>query len=122
MQPHVRQGLTVSQRFDTFLNNIRLTTGQIEAGAERREKVVETLNSHYWGSNSKTANSLYVGSWGKRTRVRPPRDVDVLFKLPYETYERFSKRTGNIQSQLLQEVKRVLGENFVRPRSKAMVL
>jgi hypothetical protein len=85
----------VSERFSTFLSNITLT-----------------LNAAYWSSSSKTNNSKYIGSWGKRTRVRPPRDVDVLFTLPSDTYERFQKRTGNRQSQLLQEVKGVLAKQF----------
>jgi hypothetical protein len=70
------------------------------------------LNTKYWSSNSETDNSFYVGSWGKYTRVRPPRDVDVLFKLPKSVYDRFQLRAGNKQSQLLQEVKDVLKASF----------
>jgi hypothetical protein len=48
------------------------------------------------------------GSYAKGTRVRPPRDIDFLFQLPVEVYTRFENRSGNRQSQLLQEVKDVL--------------
>ncbi|MCF2872960.1 hypothetical protein L0664_17985 [Octadecabacter sp. G9-8] len=104
--------MTVQSRFKTFISNIALTSIQKTAGAERRDKVVQALNEHYWGSSSKTAHSKYVGSWGKFTRVRPPRDVDVLFTLPISVYNRFELRTGNKQSQLLQEVKTVLTNTF----------
>lgn len=97
--------MSVKQRFDAFLGNIQLTQTQVNAGIERREKVVKVLNAHYWNSTSKSLNSKYVGSWGKLTRVRPPRDVDILFKLPASVHERFAQRAGNKQSQLLQEVK-----------------
>jgi hypothetical protein len=112
---HYRFGvhyLSVSARFDKFLSNITLTQAQLDAGAERKASVVRALNSHYWGVSSDSSNSKYVGSWGKFTRVRPPRDVDVLFSLPKSVYDRFQLRTGNRQSQLLQEVKNVLAASF----------
>src|SRR5204863_93608 len=45
-------------------------------------------------------------------RVRPPRDIDVLFALPYAVYHRYEGKTGNKQSQLLQEVKNVLAQCY----------
>lgn len=104
--------MTVSNRFNTFLNNITLTDTQKAAGAARRGAVVKALNAFYWNSSSETDNSIYIGSWGKLTRIRPPRDVDVLFKLPKSVYDRFQLRSGNKQSQLLQEVKGVLLAKF----------
>jgi hypothetical protein len=104
--------LSVSKRFDTFLENIRLTDDQKINGASRRESVVRVLNNHYWGSNNGTSNSVYVGSWAKLTRIRPPRDVDVLFNLPKHVYDRFELRAGNKQSQLLQEVRAVLSKVY----------
>jgi len=106
--------MSVSDRFTTFLSNISLTVDQKTRGAERKDAVVKALNAHYWGSTSNTANSTYVGSWGKFTRMRPPRDVDVLFTLPASVYNRFQLRSGNKQSQLLQEVKNVLSNTFDR--------
>ncbi|MFZ5751357.1 MAG: SMODS domain-containing nucleotidyltransferase [Pseudomonadota bacterium] len=104
--------MSVGSRFDAFLGNISLTDPQKTAGAERRASVIKALNSHYWGSSSDTENSKYVGSWGKFTRIRPPRDVDVLFQLPVSVYEKYQNRAGNKQSQLLQEVKGVLAAKF----------
>ncbi|WP_431299931.1 SMODS domain-containing nucleotidyltransferase [Tabrizicola sp. BL-A-41-H6] len=104
--------MSVSGRFDAFISNISQTDAQKTAGAGRRASVIRALNSHYWGSSSETANSKYVGSWGKFTRIRPPRDVDVLFELPKSTYDKFQSRSGNKQSQLLQEVKGILATSF----------
>ena len=102
----------VTARFETFLSNITLTDAQRTAGGERREAVIGPLNRHYYASSSKTSNSVFIGSWAKRTRIRPPRDVDVLFALPKEVYDRYQGRTGNRQSQIIQEVKGVLAAAY----------
>lgn len=104
--------LSVSERFTQFLDNITLTVAQIDDGKTKRGSVCKVLNAKYWYSNSETDNSLYVGSWGKYTRIRPPRDLDVLFRLPKSVYDRFQQRIGNKQSQLLQEVKDALKASF----------
>jgi hypothetical protein len=44
--------------------------------------------------------------------VRPPRDIDVLFVLPFAVYERFNTYVGNKQSAILQEVKGVLQKTY----------
>jgi len=104
--------MSVSKRFSTFLENIKLTDTQKSNGAARRESVIRVLNKRYWNSESGTSNSSFVGSWGKHTRIRPPRDVDVLFELPRSVYDRFQQRSGNKQSQLLQEIKAELTSSF----------
>jgi hypothetical protein len=104
--------ISVSKRFEQLLDNIALTTSQTADGTTKRGSVCKVLNFKYWSSNSETDNSFYIGSWGKYTRIRPPRDVDVLFKLPKSVYDRFQLRSGNKQSQLLQEVKDALKASF----------
>lgn len=102
----------VSERFSTFHDNILLSQKQLDDGAARRQSVVRALNAHYRGTTSETDNSMFVGSRGKFTSIRPPRDVDVLYILPDHVYDRFQQRVGNRQSQLLQEVKNVLQQAF----------
>jgi hypothetical protein len=108
--------VSVADRFTQFLNNLALTEDQKNAGWARKESVIEKVNSKYWNSSSGNANSKYVGSWGKATRIRPPRDVDVLFELPSSVYERFQHRTGNKQSQLLQEIRDHLNDQYPNTR------
>ena len=100
--------MSVSARFNKFLENLRLTDDQVTKGTARREAVVGTLNPSYWNSSNTTAHSRFVGSWAKHTRIRPPRDVDIIYELPKEVYDRFNSRTGNKQSQILQEVRSIL--------------
>jgi hypothetical protein len=109
---NVGQPMVVAQRFEAFLSDITLTPAQRTDGETKHKNVRSCLNAHYYGTNSETANSRLVGSWGKATRVRPPRDIDVLFELPVAVYHRYEARGGNKQSQLLQEVKDVLLNRF----------
>jgi Second Messenger Oligonucleotide or Dinucleotide Synthetase domain len=98
----------VRRRFSRFLDNLTITPGQREDAQTKQAGIRACLNRHYWGISSETLNALLIGSWGKGTQVRPPRDVDILFLLPASVYYRFQRRDGNRQSQLLQEVKDVL--------------
>ncbi|HKT20956.1 MAG TPA: hypothetical protein VJR47_23105 [Stellaceae bacterium] len=98
----------VRKRFTQFLVNLTLTDQQLEAGKMSQAKVRASLNRHYWGLSSETANSLLIGSWAKHTRIRPPRDIDILFLLPNSIFWNYEMRVGNRQSQLLSEVKDAL--------------
>ena len=102
----------VVSRFSRFLSNIQLTAGQQSDGYIKKNGVIGCLNRAYYGSSSGSDNSFFVGSWGKNTAIRPPRDVDVYFTLPAEVYYRFNAYTSNKQSALLQEVKTILQRSF----------
>jgi hypothetical protein len=104
--------MNVSARFSGFLSNIAMTELQVEDGITKHTGVRSCLNSYYWNVNSGYSNSMLVGAWGKATPVRPVRDIDILFALPYSVYERYEQVSGNKQSQLLQEVKSVLTATY----------
>src|SRR5213595_2656276 len=97
------QHMEVSTRFSTLLDNLRLTDAQRTDGKTKQEGVRYALNRHYYDSYSSTDNSFLAGSWGKGTEIRPPRDIDVMFVLPFSVYDRYQQVQGNKQSQLLQE-------------------
>lgn len=108
----VANKMEVSTRFNQLLANIMLTQAQIDDGQTKHSGVRSCLNWHYYNSSSSYNNSMLVGSWGKSTQIRPPRDIDILFTLPYSVYQRYEQVTGNKQSQLLQEVKRILSATY----------
>lgn len=107
-----RDGISVGSRFNQLLENLRLTQDQQNDGMTKHSGVRCCLNWNYYSTSSGSTNSLLVGSWGKSTEIRPPRDIDVMFILPKEVYDRFETRPGNKQSQLLQEVKIVLAKTY----------
>lgn len=94
--------------FEKLLRNVQLDAAAYTDASGKHQRVRRCLNRWYYDTESGSANSFLVGSYGKDTEIAPPSDVDILFELPWEVHERFSRRTGNIQSQLLQEVKGVL--------------
>jgi hypothetical protein len=102
----------VRQRFQALLENLKITADQAEDGETKHKRIVAALNSTYWGRRDDTANRMLIGSWGKATRVRPPRDIDLLFIPPLDVYHRFNQRTGNKQSQLLQDVAAALRQSY----------
>jgi Second Messenger Oligonucleotide or Dinucleotide Synthetase domain len=106
--------MSVAARFTGFLSNISLTDSQVSNGNSARQSVVRVLNRHYYDLDCGLSHSQFIGSWSKHTRVRPPRDVDIQFILPYSVRTRFDQRSGNQQSQLLQEVRGILLRHFTQ--------
>lgn len=99
--------------FKTFLENIVLTERQEEDARIKYSGVCETLHNVYYPDTTYNGSTkLLFGSYGKHTHIRPPRDVDVLFRIPPEEFERIDGLSGNKQSQLLQEVRAVLQASY----------
>ncbi|MCW0984041.1 MULTISPECIES: SMODS domain-containing nucleotidyltransferase [Rhizobium] len=109
----------MTQRFAQFIDNLVITDAQLQDGLTKQAGVRDCLNRYFWGYSSETDNSLLIGSWGKQTRVRPSRDVDMIFLLPSSVFHRFQARTGNRQSQLLQEVKNALAFTYFQTAMRA---
>ncbi|MGD9649656.1 MAG: hypothetical protein AB7G80_09585 [Dongiaceae bacterium] len=104
-------GSVIIDRFNSFLENITITPQQYEEGLTKCRGIISTLNNYY-NNISSVEGALLVGSWGKKTNIRPISDIDLLFTVPYDVYQRFERRLGNKQSQLLQEVKGVLSSPY----------
>jgi Second Messenger Oligonucleotide or Dinucleotide Synthetase domain len=104
--------MKVSQRFAKFQENIVLMSDQIADGVLKHSGVRKCLNNKYYNSSSSDENSLLVGAWGKDTRVRPTRNIDLFFVLPQSVYERYEAKSGNRQEQLLQEIREVLSGSY----------
>jgi Second Messenger Oligonucleotide or Dinucleotide Synthetase domain len=73
--------MNVGERFRALLSNVALTAAQRSDGITKHNGVCDCLNRWYYQKPSPTANAMLVGSWGKQTEVRPPRDIDLLFVL-----------------------------------------
>lgn len=69
--------------------------------------VCSKLHEYYYSTNYSGSTKLLIGSYGKRTNIRPARDVDVIFILPASEYQT-SSNGYNYQSYLLQKIKNIL--------------
>jgi hypothetical protein len=102
----------VRPRFTRFNDELALTPLQRRDGLTKSAGVMASLNWYYYGSDSQTDHGFFIGSWGKNTAGRPPRDVDLYFVLPVGVYYRFERYLWNKQSALLQEVNGVLADKY----------
>jgi len=103
--------MSVSDRFNTFLSNIKFTSDQISDAQTKYDGVCKKLHDYYYNTEYTGSTKLLIGSYGKGTNIRPARDVDVIFKLPSSEYKQ-STKDYNYQSYLLQKIKKVLLEKY----------
>ena len=79
--------------------------------SHRYKAVTKVFNSVFWESDSETAHSRYVGSYGRGTAIQSS-DLDILLELPPEEYPRFDKTKWNGQSRVLQAVKQSVEKHY----------
>ena len=108
----------VSTWFNDFCSNIKFDENALENLRNRYKRITSRINADYWGISSDSLHSLYVGSYGRGTATHLS-DIDMLIILPNSVYERINKTQGNVQSNLLQEVKRVLQKTYSTSHVKA---
>jgi tRNA nucleotidyltransferase (CCA-adding enzyme) len=102
----------VRRRFNQLLANLTITDTQRKDGQISQARIRDCLNRRYWGYGSETTNSMLIGSWGKDTRNRPPRDIDVLFLLP-SYRQRFTARLGGWNRDGTEAARYSLGDRTV---------
>ena len=103
--------MSISIKFETFNRNIRISSDDEWTISYRYKQITKRLNLDFWGWESETLHSLYVGSYGRDTDIHVS-DVDILFQLPYSIYEQYNKYQGNGQSALLQALKNSLQTTY----------
>lgn len=99
----------ISKYFREFCNNIKLDNSSMLITVN---DITKKLNKHYYDSDSNLEHMYIVGSVGRTTAIKNTSDLDILFDLPESVYKRLNDNEGNVQSQLLQEVKTVLKQKY----------
>jgi len=105
----------MKKEFTKFCDNLKLTTLQNEDAKTKYTGVVKKLHDSYYESNFDGSTKFLFGSHKTNTNIRPiteHQDVDVLFKISEETFEKFDNYESNGQSALLQELKGYLDEKY----------
>ena len=100
--------------FSAFCGNIKVKNG--DSISRRYKAITKRLNTDFRGTTSETANSLYVGSYGRNTAIHGTSDMDMIFVLPYSTYQHYNNYSGNGQSALLQAVRTSLQKTYSTTR------
>ena len=100
----------IEESFKEFCENLDLDN---YSDMEKTVKdIAKKLNKHYYETDDTEEHMYIVGSVGRGTAIKNTSDLDILFDLPREVYNRINDNDGNGQSQLLQEVKNVLKEKY----------
>ena len=105
----------MKKEFEKFSENICLTETQEKDAKTKYEGVCKKLHSSYYETKYDGSTKFLFGSYKTKTNIRPltpEQDVDVIFKIPEETYEKFKAYDGNGPSALLQEIREILKEKY----------
>jgi hypothetical protein len=105
----------MKDEFKLFCERIRLTDSQEEDAKTKYDGVCKKLHDSYYSDTYTGSTKLLFGSYKTKTGVRPlkdTQDVDVLFKIPEETFKKFDQYESNGQSALLQEIRNILNEKY----------
>lgn len=81
--------------------------------------ITARLNLDFWRIESDTRHSLQVGSYARKTAINGVSDLDMVFELPPEDYERYKRLEGNGPSTMLQEVRSSLLKRYPRSDVRA---
>ncbi|HIE30147.1 TPA: nucleotidyltransferase [Candidatus Poribacteria bacterium] len=100
----------VGEDFKTFCRN--LTINNRKSIGQRYQLITRRLNLDFWELDSRTSHSLYVGSYGRGTAIRGFSDLDMIFCLPYDYYQKYDNYQYNGQSAMLQDVKKSLQKTY----------
>lgn len=100
----------VAEDFSQFCSNIAVRNR--DSISDRYQLITRRLNLEYWDTDSYSAHSFYLGSYGRGTAAGLTSDVDVLFRLPFDVYSQYNSHLGNGQSALLQAVRAAIKRTY----------
>ena len=107
--------MSTQQQFADLNENIKLTEAQRDDAQTKYTGVCKTLHAHFYPDTEYDGDTkLLFGSYAEHTAIRPmseDQDVDVLFKIPEETYQQYAAYQSGGQSALLQETRKVLSDS-----------
>lgn len=92
--------MSVADMFSEFIAN--LVIDNTETISSRYGELTAALNKSFRDTESKTANSLQVGSFGRKTGIKGISDLDMLYLMPKSTWDTYK---DSKQLKLLQDVK-----------------
>jgi hypothetical protein len=92
--------MSVADMFSEFLSNLAIQNS--ETISSRYGELTAALNKRFRDTESKTANTIQVGSFGRNTGINGISDLDMLYIMPKANWETY--KDGK-QLKLLQDTK-----------------
>lgn len=107
--------MSVAEMFSEFIGNLAISNA--ETISMRYGELTAALNKQFRDTESKTANTLQVGSFGRRTGINGISDLDMLYIMPQTKWDDYDKIGG--QLKLLQDTKDAILKRY--PSTKVRV-
>lgn len=98
--------MTTAQAFEQFISNIRVDKADVIS--TRYKAITKKLNQHFRDSDSDTAYTLQVGSYGRYTGIKGISDLDMVYIMPDTLWETYKSDPA----QLLGDVRDVVKERY----------
>ncbi len=107
--------MSVSEIFSAFIANLAISNA--ETISTRYGELTAALNKMFRDTESKTNNTLQVGSFGRRTGINGISDLDMLYIMPKTKWDDYNQSGG--QLKLLQDAKDAIYRRY--PSTKVRV-
>jgi hypothetical protein len=105
--------MTRAEMFETFLSNLGIEDR--ETISYRYGRITSAVNQKFRDTDSKTANSLQVGSYGRNTGIKGLSDLDMIYFMPSTLWDRYK---GDGQRRVLEHVKAAIDGTYPTTQSK----
>lgn len=99
--------MSISEMFSQFLANLAITNA--DTISTRYGELTRALNKQFRETESTTAHTLQVGSFGRKTGINGISDLDMLYIMPKSTWETY--KDGK-QLKLLQDTKSAILKRY----------
>ncbi len=106
--------MSVSEMFSEFVANLAIRN--TETISLRYGELTSALNKHFRDTESNTANTLQVGSFGRKTGIHGISDLDMLYIMPRHKWASYE---DDGQLKLLQDTKAAILKRY--PTTKVRV-
>lgn len=102
--------MNTSESFQEFLDNIKIIEDKATTISSRYARITKALNQYFRETESTTANSLQVGSYGRYSGIKGISDLDMLYIIPNSKWNDYNKSGG--QTKLLQDTKKAIEKTY----------
>ncbi|WP_422346002.1 SMODS domain-containing nucleotidyltransferase [Parasphingorhabdus sp.] len=97
--------MSVADDFRAFRSNYLIPANLVGTISYRYKRITKQLNKDFWNTESESAHSFYVGSYGRDSAAQGVSDLDVAFHFSPPVFVKYENYIGNGQSALLQAIR-----------------
>lgn len=102
--------MNISETFQEFVDNIKIIEDKATTISSRYSRITKALNQYFRDTESATANSLQVGSYGRYSGIKGISDLDMLYIVSNSKWDDYNESGG--QTKLLQDTKKAIEKTY----------